>query len=102
MTEQKIDLKEFEKLQQLLTDKEIPFLVSPFFFLGGREMRVFNGSPDGISVICYDGSYGSKYGLLEVWDFIEEDPEGYELDKKYGGRQRRRKAGPDRADPGRN
>lgn len=34
------------------------------------------------SAIFHSGSYGSQYGLLEVWDYQENDPTGWMTGKE--------------------
>lgn len=79
----KVDLKEFESLCTMLVREGIPFSVKERF--GGRSLAIpshkeLSNAPGSrtISVICFEGSYGSNDGLLEIYAAgLNKGVEGY-------------------------
>lgn len=67
----KVDLSEMIRLGQLLDDKGIPYDVRPRF--NGLQIVVpsikayMANEKCSISAVCFDGSYGSANGLIEVY-----------------------------------
>ena len=66
-----VDLSELEKLAALLKEAGIQFDWHDLPKSGGAEIKVpsmtdwWNGF--GISVVCFDGTWGADRGLLECW-----------------------------------
>lgn len=79
-----VDLTEFNKLCKMLLKNDIKFEFKPR--LGGMSLAIpnyktFSTEHNGnrsISVICFDGSYGSENGLLEIYaPGLNEGVEGH-------------------------
>lgn len=80
----KVDLTEFNKLCEMLNKEGIDYQSKPR--LGGMSLAIpdyetFSTHHDGnltVSVICFDGSYGSRDGLLEIYaPGLNEGVEGW-------------------------
>ena len=80
----KVDLTEFNKVCGLLDKEGINYQSKPR--CGGMGLAIpdyetFSTAYDGnrtVSVICFDGSYGSQNGLLEIYaPGLNEGVEGY-------------------------
>lgn len=70
-------MTEMEKLIELLNEKNISFevVIQPWF----NTPQVFvpnSNNPDG-DIICHEGSYGGKCGLLETMGFGQDDVCGW-------------------------
>lgn len=79
-----VDLTQFESLCDKLREKGIEF--EAVSRLGGKSLAIpsyaeYSMEHDGnrtVSVICFDGSYGSDDGLLEIYAAgLNEGVEGY-------------------------
>ena len=79
-----VDLTEFNKLCKMLGKRGIEFEFKPRF--GGMRLAIpnyeaFSTEHDGnrtVSVVCFDGSYGSENGLLEIYaPGLNEGVEGH-------------------------
>lgn len=78
-----VDISQLKRLAELLAAAEIPFEWRDVPELGGAEIKVPSMSEwierGGISVLCWNGTYGAEKGLLECWakKLGEREPVGW-------------------------
>ena len=78
-----VDISQLKQLAELLTAAGIQFEWRDVPELGGAEIKVPSMREwiehGGISVICWNGTYGAEKGLLECWakTLREREPVGW-------------------------
>ena len=83
----RIDLTEFNKLEQMLKDARILYVredssnSTPDFTWEFHQLRcpkdILGGEKWLWDVVCNTGSYGYEKGLLEIWGANMDEPEGW-------------------------
>lgn len=70
-------MTELEKLQDWLDKNHIEYIRRKDNFNYGYNQILIETSKVKLSFICQIGSYGFEQGLIEMWDFGDEDPIGF-------------------------